>query len=245
MPKKRQGGIVVRGLALGYSDGFVLDAHAHDWSQLVYASTGVMMVQTATASWIVPPARAVWLPPHVDHEIAMRGEVAMRTLYFREPRLRATQVIHVSALLRELVVHCVRLMQLDRAVPHEARLIGVLHDQLAAAPTMPLELPMPRDPRAQRAARSIRHDPAARFDAGASVRTLERLFLAETGVTFGRWRQQARLHHALAELAAGRSVKEVAEAVGYGGPSAFIAMFKAALGMSPSKFLATANLSRP
>ncbi len=234
MSKSRQR-VVVRGVALGFSDGFVLDAHAHDWSQLLYASHGVMLVQTSAGSWVVPPQRAVWLPPHVDHEIEMRGEVAMRTLYFRDPHLAATQVIAVAPLLRELVLHCVRLMKLDLAIPREARLAGLLGDLLGAVQAMPLELPMPRDPRAIRAAERIKRDPGASLDAS---RTLERLFAAETGLTLGRWRQQARLLHALAALAGGASVSEVAERVGYASPSAFIAMFKAALGTSPRRYLA-------
>jgi AraC-like DNA-binding protein len=241
VPNKRQRDpIAVRGVALGFSDGFELDAHAHDWSQLLYASHGVMLVRTAAASWVVPPLRAVWLPPHVDHEIEMRGEVAMRTLYFRDPRprLTTTQVLDVSPLLRELIVHCVRLMKLDRTIAAEAHLMRVLFDLLDTTLSMPLELPMPRDPRAVRAAQRIKRDPRVSEFAGASVRTLERLFLAETGLTFGRWRQQARLLHALADLAAGKSVTETSERVGYRGPSAFIAMFKGALGKSPSKFFA-------
>jgi Helix-turn-helix domain/AraC-like ligand binding domain len=235
MSKLRQR-VAVRGVALGFSDGFVLDAHAHDWSQLLYASRGVMLVQTIAGSWVVPPQRAVWLPPHVDHEIEMRGEVAMRTLYFRDPRphLDVTQVIGISPLLRELVLHCVGLMKLDLAIPHEARLAGLLGDLLDAVRPMPLELPMPRDPRAVRAAQRIRRDPGGPLGA---TRTIERLFLAETGLTLGRWRQQARLLHALAALAGGSSVSEAAERVGYASPSAFIAMFKALLGTSPRKYL--------
>jgi AraC-like DNA-binding protein len=109
--------------------------------------------------------------------------------------------------------------------------------------TVPLDLPMPRDERALRIARVLREKPAA-GDAslrtlarrtGASTRTLERIFIAETGLTLGRWRQQARLLRAVTLLAAKTPVTDVAFEVGYASPSAFIAMFRAVLGTTPSK----------
>lgn len=229
-----------------YSDGAVLDRHAHDWGQLLYASEGVMFVETTFGSWVVPPQRAVWVPPHVEHRVTMCGSVAMRTLYFAErlrPRLDATCVVDVTPLLRELVLHAVRLGKLDLRIDHEARLAGLLVDLLRVVGTVALELPMPRDERAVRVAHALRRDPrgpsglqALARTAGASARTVERLFVADTGMTFARWRQQARLLHALRLLAEQTPVATVASAVGYESASAFIAMFKGALGTTPSRF---------
>jgi AraC-like DNA-binding protein len=250
MSKKRQAddddAIAVRALAARYPAGFELDRHDHPWAQLLYASNGVMVVETHAGTWAVPPQRAVWIPPRVEHRVAMNGDVAMRTLYFAEhldAPLSETCVVNVSPLLRELLVHCARLGRLDLRVPHEARLAGLVFDLLAAVKTVPLDLPMPRDERALRIARVLREKPAA-GDAslrtlarrtGASTRTLERIFIAETGLTLGRWRQQARLLRAVTLLAAKTPVTDVAFEVGYASPSAFIAMFRAALGTTPSK----------
>ncbi len=148
--------------------------------------------------------------------------------------------------MRELIVHVVGLGTLDRRDPARGRLLGVLLDQLEALPAIPLQLPLPRDPRAARVAAWLREHPdspgllkqVARR-AGGSVRTVERLFRAETGMTFGKWRQQLRLLHALRLLAAGRSVTAVALEVGYDSPSAFIAMFRSALGTTPGRYFAT------
>jgi AraC-like DNA-binding protein len=154
-------------------------------------------------------------------------------------------VVEVTPLLRELLVYCASLGKLDVRIPHEARLAGLVLDLLTTSPTMPLSLPMPRDARALRVADSVRADPASAVgtddlsrSAGASPRTIERLFALETGMTFGRWRQQARLLSALALLAEGAPVTQVALDVGYASPSAFIAMFKSALGTTPSRFFA-------
>jgi hypothetical protein len=225
-----------------YPDGFVLDAHAHSWAQLLHASEGVMVVETAAGIWVVPPHRAVWLPAETDHKITMRGMVAMRTVYFdartRLP-LKGTSVVEVTPLLRELLIHVAKMGKLDLGIARESRLAGLLVDLLAVVETMPLALPMPRDPRALRVAHAVRSAPSDEPPmAGASLRTIERLFMAETGMPYGRWRQQARLLAAMTMLAEGTPVTRVALDVGYASPSAFIAMFKSALGRTPSRFMA-------
>ena len=130
-------------------------------------------------------------------------------------------------------------------MPEHARLVDFLLDQLHALPTMPLALPMPRDPRALWMADVLRADPADSTpleqlaqSTGAGKRTLERLFRDETGLTFGRWRRQVRLLEALRLIAAGRPVTTVALDVGYESPSAFMAMFKNSLGTTPSRYYA-------
>ena len=241
--------VTIRTLAVGYSSGYVIPAHAHDWHQLIYASEGVMSIHTAEGSWVVPSQRAVWVPAGVTHSIEMAGAVSMRTLYIRPRRSLklpvACRVMDVSPLLRELILHTVSLGMLDEGVASHARLVGVIKDQLHAVPEMPLQLPMPRDPRAQRVALRIRNAPDdnntlahASRDSGASVRTLERLFRTETGMTFGRWRQQVRLLHALRLLAGGQSVTSVALDVGYDSTSAFIAAFRSAFGVTPGRYFA-------
>lgn len=249
MSKKRHDddGFPVRALAARYPAGFELERHSHPWSQLLYASEGVMVVETRFGTWAVPPQRAVWIPSGVEHRVVMNGDVAMRTLYFAEhleAPLSETCVVNVSPLLRELLVHCARLGRLDLEKPHEARLAGLVFDLLAAVKTVPLDLPMPRDARALRLAKALRDAPADASlhalsrRAGASTRTLERIFIAETGLTLGRWRQQARLLRAVTLLASKTPVTDVAFEVGYASPSAFIAMFRAALGTTPSKLFA-------
>jgi AraC-like DNA-binding protein len=132
---------------------------------------------------------------------------------------------------------------LRRAVPEHRRLASVLRDQLRILPAAPLELPMPRDDRAQEIAARLRDEPsdnspvdAIARNAGASRRTLERIFRKETGMSFGEWRQQARLLHAMRLLARGERVTAAAFEVGYESPSAFIAAFSKALGTTPGRY---------
>jgi AraC-like DNA-binding protein/quercetin dioxygenase-like cupin family protein len=238
---------LVRTLSVGYQSGTVLDHHSHDWAQLVYATEGVMTVQTDEGTWVVPSHRAVWIPAGVGHSITMSGWVSMRTLYL-VPRLvgalpKRCCVVAVPPLLGQLIMHAIGQGALRRAVPEQRRLAAFLVDQLRALPAVPLELPLPRDGRALRVALRLREDPGASAsvdalarDAGASRRTLERLFQCETGMSFGRWRQQARLLHALRLLARGEAVTAIALEVGYESVSAFITAFSGALGTTPGRY---------
>jgi AraC-like DNA-binding protein len=241
------GDLVIRTLAVGYPSGLTLEHHAHDWAQLVYASEGVMTVQTDEGTWVVPSHRAVWIPAGVGHSIAMSGWVSMRTLYML-PRLvgalpRRCCVVAVSPLLRHLILQVIALGMLRRDMPEQRRMATVLVDQLRLLPAAPLELPLPRDARALRAAVRLRDQPGERAlleeiarAAGASRRTLERIFQSETGMSLGRWRQQARLLHAMRLLAGGQPVTSAALEVGYDSVSAFIATFASVFGTTPGQF---------
>lgn len=231
-----------------FADDHEIPPHVHPEHQLIYASRGVMTVWTAEGTWVVPPQRAVWIPAATPHGIRMHGAVSMRTLYFK-PRLvrlaRNCCVINVSPLLRELILHACIFRALRRRVKTESHLIDAIVDQLKVVEISPLQLIHPTDPRAARIAAALSEHPAdARSleaicaDAGASKRTIERLFQSETKMSLGQWRQQLRLARALPLLAAGHKITRVALEAGYSTPSAFIAMFRKALGTTPRRYFA-------
>jgi AraC-like DNA-binding protein len=262
MPKKRQNEIVtadlehlidIRSHALELSTPNTIDKHSHDdWHQLIYASRGVMTVNTATGAWVVPSRRAVWVPAAVEHEIEMSGAVSMRTIYVRSgitvPLPRQCCVVNVSPLLRELILRTVEIGMLNRTIKAHKHLIDVILDQFQELPTIPLNLPMPADARALRIAESLRQRPGdlASLDqlarnTGASKRTIERLFQLETEMSFGKWRQQLRMLHALRLLAAGETVTTAALEVGYDSTSAFISAFKLTVGTTPGRYYTDAH----
>jgi AraC-like DNA-binding protein len=230
-------------------------AHDHAWHQLTFAARGHLEVITDRARHIVPADRAVWVPAGIVHSEVMRAPISMRSIYIsrhasqRSPtgERRAGPVpdrvrtIAVTPLLRELILHVSRLGALDRRKLEQARLVGVLLDQLAAARDVSLALPSPRDPRARRFAELVTRQPGDAASiavlarkAGASLRTIERCFLRETGVAVGDWRRRVRLFHALQRLDDGASVTEVALDVGYASTSAFSQAFARQFGRSPS-----------
>jgi AraC-like DNA-binding protein len=237
---------LVRTLACTFYGGYHIAPHAHRWAQLIYAASGTMRVRAERTLWIVPPARAIWAPAGADHEIWARGDFAMRTLYLAPPLTaglpRECVALEVAPLLRELILHAVALGMLDEADPAQVRLAGVIADQLALAQALPLALPLPSDPRAVRLAERLREDPTCGLeldplarDAGASARTMQRLFVAETGLRFTEWRQRMRLLHAATLLGAGATVTQAGFEAGYAGTSAFVAAFRKQFGRTPAR----------
>src|SRR5215831_18831600 len=244
---KRHSAARVTTLSYEFPDRYRIPEHFHDTDQLVFASKGVMTIQTEQGLWIVPPQRAVWIPSRTIHSITMTGAVSMRTLYFA-PRYvrqlpRSCCVLNINALLKELIVFACEIPAWTKNVPNQRHLLGTLLHQIQAATLSPLQLPRPSDPRAMRVAETVLSDPGstgslARIcqDCGASKRTVERLFVAETQLTLGRWRQQARLLHAIRSIASGQKVISAALEAGYGSPSAFIACFKKIIGCTPGRY---------
>lgn len=246
MSRKRQEQYL-RCLGLTVPPGHRVEPHTHDWPQLVYAVHGVISVAVGAGGWVVPPMRALWVAAGVEHSLSMQGRVEMRTLYFRPdvaPKMsEACCVIEVPPLLRELIVHVVESGGLDGSSMSSRALFRVLVDQLRVVPERPLSLPMPKDPRARRVAGVVLSNPGSSVSLkvlvrrmGASARTTERTFLSQTGMTFGRWRQHARLHEAIRLLGEGHPVTAVALQVGYNSPSAFISVFRKCFGRTPTQY---------
>jgi len=237
-------GIEVRTLAATYSSGFHITPHVHPWGQLIYAAEGVMRVHAGDRLWIVPSHRAIWAPPQARHEIWAQGIFSMRTLYLT-PRLARLlpedcRAIEISPLLSELILHIVRTGMLLGEEPSHRRSIGFLLDQLRATEVLPLSLKMPKDKRARAVAEHLQNNPSDEASlpdlakaAGASGRTLQRLFRAETGLNLGEWRRRLRLLHAVTLLDTGRSVTEAGFEAGYQSTSAFVASFRAVFGATP------------
>lgn len=235
--------------AYDLTDGEVIASHSHRRAQLVYASRGIMAVSTNSALYVVPPQRALWMPAEITHSIRARGAVALRTLYVDPQAVHGLGaqpgVLQVTTLLRELILALVETGNGYQPDSRETRLAQVLLDQLVDETIAPLALPLARDPRLLRVTQALMDEPSdprglddwAQL-AGASKRTLNRLFVAQTGMSFRDWRQQRRLLKALELLSLGHSVTQVALELGYE-PSAFIAMFRRCVGTTPSRYLRT------
>ena len=234
-------------LAYDLGHGHSIPEHLHPEDQLVYACQGVMTVRTNAGTWVVPTQRAVWIPARTPHSILMSGAVSMRTIYLRARMIRRLPrtccVVNVSPLLQQMILHLCTVGKLNRRSKTHAHLIDVLIDQLDGVRAIPLQLPAPSDARAARVAAALqgsvdnyRSLASMCAQAGASKRTIERLFQQETRMSMGKWRQQLRLLRSLQLLAAGAKISHAALEAGYNSPSAFIAMFRKALGTTPRRY---------
>ena len=245
MSKIRHHGALLRTFVVTFLAPQTLEYPVNGWDQLIYATEGVLTVHTGSSSWVLPAQRALWVPDGTPHRLQIGRAASLRSLYFRARSARQLPrhccAVNVSPLLREIILTCVNLgALLSRRAAHR-RLAGVLFDQLRALPSVPLQLPQPQDPRACRLALELRKSPAASLAAaagfcGTSLRTLERLFREETAMPLGAWFRRLRLQLAMEQLAAGASITEAASACGYSGASAFVAMFRRELGVTPGHY---------
>jgi len=240
--------LLVRASTSDVRDGAVIATHTHDWHQLIYVRSGLMSVATTAGSWIAPPTWAVWVPAGVGHGIRFVGDSALRTVYlktaWRADVPADCRALGVSPLLRELIVRATAIGMLDGRDPTESAIAGLIVAELGEPGPPPFRLPEPTSPATVEAARLITGDPAGALatpalarSVGIGVRTLERRFRAETGMTLGRWRQQRMLLRGLERVAGGASVQDAAVTAGYGSPSAFIAAFRKAFGTTPARYL--------
>jgi AraC-like DNA-binding protein len=222
--------------------------HRHPWGQVTYALEGVMRVTANNSSWIVPPLRAIWIAPNVEHAVTVLENTRLRPLCVHAERApfagALCQVMAVSNLLRELIV---ALEQNDQSIQsaRESLLGELILDELARSATRPIRVPLPEDKRLKALCAALIAAPGAELtlkdwaaQVGASERTLARLFERELGMGFGQWRQQVRLAHAAPMIARGTPLLVVAQELGYTSQSAFSAMFKKTFGCSPSAFFA-------
>jgi AraC-like DNA-binding protein len=254
-----RGSLPVMAFATNYDNGHVTGRHQHPHAQLIHAVRGVMLVASDAGQWIVPPTRGIWMPAETDHWIRMIGEVHMRTAYIRPDALsggfwsgtgesagrlpQECRVLGISALLRELILAAVDLPLPYVADSRAGRLTRLLLDELQELPTLALSLPRPQDARLQRICQALTEapdDPSTLGDWAERLhldpKTIQRLFARETGMSFGQWRQQARLLTALERLARGEKVLNVALELGYSSPSAFATMFRKQFGVPPGGF---------
>lgn len=226
-----------------------LHLHAHQRAQLLLTLRGAVTCETEQGVWIAPPHCAVWIPGDLPHGVTVAGDVELYCLFI-EPDAAPTLpryccILAVAPLLRQLVLRASQMPELYDLDGADGRLIAVLLDQLAEAPLEPLDVPMPSTPRLRKIAEAITGNPADRATIadwserlGMAPRTLTRMLERETGMSFGRWRQRLHIVIALQRLAQGASVQTVAFDLGYENPSAFVTMFRKALGKPPGRYLA-------
>lgn len=225
-----------------------LGTHQHAQGQAVLVLRGNMTCEVPGALWLVPVQGGLWIPGGVPHSnrLARHGNACFLFLsdsFAAMPDSCCT--FAVTPLLRELVIHLAALPSDQQHEEESDRVRAVVIDQLARMPLQTMHLPVSDGPRLRPMIDAMTQDPSDRKTTtewasllAMSERTFSRLMLSETGMTFGRWRQRLQLIVAVQWLSCGVAVQTVASNLGYDTPSAFIKMFKAAMGKPPGLFVA-------
>lgn len=220
--------------------------HTHSWAQLSYAIDGVLEVKTDSGRFIAPPMQAIWVPAHMRHSVFCSATTQLRSLYIDSEKVQIDwsecRVLKVKPLMRELIREFSEMPIHYDEHGQEGRVVSVLLDQIAQASEAGLSLPWPQDLRLDVICRNIHDHPDVQCklsDYGKRLhlcdRSLSRLFLQQTGMSFRQWRQRSRLLFSLTLLAQGERVTDVAIACGYESMPAFIAAFKAQMGFTPKE----------
>lgn len=238
-----------------HSQGDIIPLHKHNWAQLLYASSGLMSAITYDGTWIVPPHRAVWIPPGILHEVRFVRTTTMVNLFLRKADdinlPENCRIVRISPLLREIIAEAANYPTLFEVNGPQGRLVQVLMDQLATVQETPFHLPFPKDKQLRKITDTLRATPSDNRSlhqwaqtVGSSSRTLARKFQKDTSMTFSEWRQQARLVASVMQLAEGVPVSRVADEMGYTSQSAFTNMFRKATGKTPGRYFSSDKSER-
>jgi AraC-like DNA-binding protein len=235
-------------MAKSYPAGYIGYMHSHARAQFLYAASGSMKLTFDSGCWIVPPRRAVWLPEGYPHQTGSIGPLEMRTLYIRKdarPKSAPSvpRMLTVSPLVHELVLRAVEMAIEYDEDGQDARVVSTLLGEIDWTPVHPVCLPSLHDKRLLRMEKMLLSNPS---DSGTleewarrlamSPRTLTRLLRKEADLSFQVWRDQIRTFAAIPMLAEGRSLAEIADALGYETAWGLTAMFKRVTGMVPSRY---------
>ncbi len=240
----------LHGIAIDYAKDHVIMPHSHNNSaQLLYAISGTLLVETQKGRWLIPPNRAIWIAPLEVHTVIMRSHSQVRSLFiksnvYNKDLLNRCHVINVNPLLRELILAST-ILPIDYETDDYANLlVCLLLEELKKSPSQNLLLPWPHDARYHNICEYLTHHLSSQRtitqwanELNISSKTFERQFLALTGISFGKWCQQARILYSLEMLSEGLPIIDVALNCGYSSHSAYSAAFKDFFGQSPSNFI--------
>ncbi|WP_104665932.1 AraC family transcriptional regulator [Ensifer adhaerens] len=231
-------------LVRNFRRGLVIEAHVHPFPQLLYAQAGVLSVSTDQGNWVIPPHRALWLPPLCVHEVRMLTDTNITSLMLRTcAGLDALEcsVLDVSPLLRALLLSALQLDAARDKTEREDLMLALLKAEIVAARTNVSPIPLPKNEKlralCQAAVGNLLIDcPVTYFadELGITVRTFSRLFKREIGMSYREWMDRVRVSYARAQLDQGTPAKVVASDLGYT-PSAFSTMMRRAGGRSAAE----------
>ena len=230
------------------------EPHTHKKGQIILVQRGALSCEVEGSLWMVPPRSAIWIPGHAVHAIKglrIEGYNAFIAADAARDLPSTCCALSVTPLLRELLIRSASLPLLYEEAGASSRMVTVMLDEIAGAQVESLHLPMPIDGRLRDVVEQMMASPSTRGTmefwadrAGMSGRTFARLIERETGMSFGRWRQQLGIMLAVKWMAEGAAIQQVASDLGYESVPSFITMFRRALGVPPGRYMAERHPDR-
>ena len=221
--------------------------HSHERGQLVMPVAGSMICEVDDEIWMVPTESAVWIPAGLPHRNTPVSSATFCFVFFDPAKVALPErccTLSITPLVREIILHLANIPEEEAAKEQTKMLIDVLSKMMEQMPREQLNFPLTGDARLRKVADMLLSEPADRRTIkqwasllAMSERTFSRLVVKETGMTFGIWRKQLHIVVSLQLLAEGHYVQSVSEQLGYDSVSAFITMFKKALGKSPKRYI--------
>lgn len=234
-----------------YTKRQVLDMHTHRRAQLLYGAEGVMHVETPNGQWIIPPERAVWIPPEMPHQLTL-FDVKTCSLYILPDsvsrQIERCEVLSISPLFRQLLLKAPQLN--PPFTQHDELIFALILMELTCAEPIDLHLPLPEHKAMLEICKKFLKSPDIHYgpeifaaELCMSERHFSRMFKQETGLSFSKWRQQACVLISLERLIQHHSIQQIAYDLGFQNPAAFSTMFQRVLGLSPTRYIQHQTLS--
>ncbi|MEM6160728.1 helix-turn-helix transcriptional regulator [Erwinia sp. P6884] len=221
--------------------------HSHPWGQAIFVRCNVLQMQVAGERLLTPTAIPIWIPPHVEHASYNHRQAHFHTLNIAASLCDGLPeracLLTVSPVVQSIIEDCAARKLLHPVSSPDWRLCEVLLDQLRLAEVQQSYLPTSRDKYLAPVLDALEQDPADNRSLAkwaqrvyTTERTLSRRCRSELGMAFSEWRQRLRFLHAISLLEQGKSVQEVALALGYSSASAMIVMFQQQSGTTPERY---------
>ncbi len=227
--------------------GHFFPPHRHDWHQLLYAVSGVLVVDLIGERYFIPPEQAIWLPRGCQHRVYTEYGAELKSLYldagYQGLTSETAVVLQVTPLFRELILTAAAFAVEYPIQGYENDLVQLLLRTLERLERNDRYLPWPVSEdliglcnRLYEQSDSCATSEQLAAGLAVSLRTLDRRFRRETGMSLKQWRLQLRLMQAIELLNTGQSITSIALELGYSSPSPFIYMFREQFGVSPAQY---------
>ncbi|WP_281251632.1 AraC family transcriptional regulator [Oceanospirillum sanctuarii] len=225
----------------------IYPSHRHPWGEFVYSFSGVLELKGEGQVFRVPSSYALWLPPETEHHGLNRHESFHCSLYIEKSLSRKLPqqpcALIMTPLIREMLNHLKSRPPVSPYSEAESRFIQVIFDLLTQAASTGSYLPHSTDPLLIRLLTIFEENPAIHSSLkelaeqlGTTERTLARKAQRDLGISLAEWRQRLRVVRAMPKLEDGEKVESIALELGYSTSSAFIAMFKKMMGVTPDEY---------